>query len=69
MGSFEATETSVLGEKVMNSRKTVHESILFFDMNLVHKCIHVLTCFGTSYIFYFLSMLSLCVCDTPFLLF
>lgn len=33
-GSFEATETSVLGEEVMNSRKTVHETILFLNIRL-----------------------------------
>lgn len=31
-GSFEATETSVLGEEVMNNRKTVHETILFLNI-------------------------------------
>lgn len=35
-GVFEATETGVLREDVMNSRKTVPGAILFFDTNFVH---------------------------------
>jgi len=49
---------SDLGEEVTNSRKTVPETILFFDTIFVHKCLHVLNLF---YIFNFMSALCLCV--------
>lgn len=65
IGVLDETEISVLEEKMMHSSIIIAETIFVFNISFVQKCLHVLVCFRTSYIFPISCPCFLCVSARP----